>query len=348
MKKDNYNYWIRTSLGLENIVLDELREKIKVNKYLIKHRSVFVEIGEHIKNEQSLFTDLRTADDIYKFLGSSDGIDKTKRSIDSLLLYFRRNIIPIIQKYKDSTSLRITVSFLGERNFNRFFVEKTLNELVAAHTHLKVLSSEKAEPRETGELRLRCHIENTQAFLGIAIFDTPLHRREWRVDTYNAQLSPPVAAAMARIARKLAAKKIIDPFCGSGTILIESAIVNPNISHSGFDINREALELAKKRARIANVDIEFYNKSAFDPTIDYKGNIIISNPPWGNKHEIGKNENKFFVPNLHNIILNSDGAVIIIPEDLAEQLKSEGLDLQEMLRTRIRGKLALIVMFQKH
>lgn len=347
MEKGAYNYWIRTSLGLEKIVLDELREKIKINNYLIKQRSLFIETGEHIKNEEEFFRGVRTADDVYKFINVFNGINKTKASIDKFIQYFRKSIIPIIQKHKHSVYFRVTVSFVGERNFSRFFVENELNKLVTDETHFKVLSNEKEEPREKGEFRLRCHIEETYAFLGVAVFDTPLHRRVWKIGTYDAQLHSPVAAAVARIARNLGVKDIIDPFCGSGTILIESAIINPHIHHSGFDLNKEALNLAKKRANLANVNIDLYNKSAFDSSINYRDNVIVSNPPWGDKHEIVNNDAEF-VFKMREILLKSEGAVLIIPENMMGQFKKGGISLKEILRTRIRGKLAIIVMFHKN
>jgi len=348
MKESNYNYWFRTSLGLENTVLDELREKVKINKYLTAHRSVFIGINKHIKNEQEFFKQIKTADDVYKFIDTFRGIDKTKLSIDKFFVYFKKNIIPIIKKNKKSIYFRVTASFIGKRNFNRFFVENALNKLVATHTNFKILSSERDDPRKKNELRLRCHIEDDQIFLGMAIFDTPLHRKEWRTHSYNAQLHPPIAGVMIKIATKFNAKKIIDPFCGSGTILIESAINNPSINHCGFDTNTKAINIAKKHAKLAIVDIDFYNKNAFDPTISYDGTVIVSNPPWGNKYKIKKNKNESFIYKLKEIILKSSGAILVVPEDLANQLKNEGLHLKETLRTRIKGKIALIVIFRKY
>ena len=345
MEKGTYSYWIRTSLGLENIVLEELREKTEVKKYEIKQRSLFVQITDSIGDKQQFFKNIRTADDIYEFVGVFNGIDNTKPSVDRFIEYFKKNILPTLKRYKDSKYFRVTVSFVGERNFNRFFVENEINNIVKSQTHFKVLSSENDDPRQAGEFRLRCHIEEKYALLGIAIFDTPLHRRDWRVDNYDAQLSPPVAAAMVRLARSFKPSKIIDPFCGSGTIIIESALVIPNFTHTGFDINVSAIDLAKNRAKLAGVNVSFENKNAFEESIVYDNSIIISNPPWGGKHAL--DSDKLFVSKLCSIISKSNGAVIIAPEEMILELKQAGLKTKEIAKTRVRGKLAVITRFSK-
>lgn len=335
-----YNYWFRTTLGLEKIVLDELRERIEISSYEIKQRSLFVEISKPIENKKLFFKDIRTADDVYTFVGSYNKVDNTKPSTDGLTEYFKKNILPIIKKYP-SKYFRITVSFVGERNFSRFFVENKINDLVGSQTKFKVLSSENEDPREPGELRVRCHIEDKTAYFGISIFDTPLHRRSWRVDNYDGQLHPPVAAAMARLIQpKRDIEQIIDPFCGSGTVLIESALLNTGIGHIGYDINAEAVALTKKRAGLSGVEVTVNNKDAFDSQLSYINKIVISNPPWDNKFEI--KDSKVFIENLRKIILASKQTILIIPENFIEVLRNNGLPFIEVIKTRVNGKIVVI------
>ncbi len=55
----------------------------------------------------------------------------------------------------------------------------------------------------------------------------PLHRRGWKVRTGPGSLHPPVAAALARLARRPGGGVIADPFCGDGTIPVEVALADP-------------------------------------------------------------------------------------------------------------------------
>jgi putative N6-adenine-specific DNA methylase len=63
---------------------------------------------------------------------------------------------------------------------------------------------------------------------GIIYFDTsgaPLTRRGYRMETVEAPVSENLAAAMLRIARYQGSEILCDPCCGSGTFLIEAAML---------------------------------------------------------------------------------------------------------------------------
>ncbi|MEK6647621.1 MAG: hypothetical protein AABY84_13200 [Candidatus Firestonebacteria bacterium] len=167
---------------------------------------------------------------------------------DSGINYFEQNVLQIIKTLTQSQYIRITVSFLGTRNFNRFYIENSLNKIIESHTKSIILSNEKGDKWKEGENRIRIHIEDDKAYFGIGLQDKPLHRRKWRVNSYLAQLLPPLAAAMTMIAKPTKGMKIVYPFCGSGTILIESALQNTFSQHVGFDIEKNAIDIAKENS----------------------------------------------------------------------------------------------------
>jgi tRNA G10 N-methylase Trm11 len=56
-----------------------------------------------------------------------------------------------------------------------------------------------------------------------------------------------MAHVMLRVGNVKAGDTICDPFCGSGTILMEAADwLNGNVTCIGMDVNRKAIEGAKK------------------------------------------------------------------------------------------------------
>jgi putative N6-adenine-specific DNA methylase len=70
-----------------------------------------------------------------------------------------------------------------------------------------------------------------QADKGIISFDTsgaPLYKRGYRLETVDAPLQESLAAAMLQIARYTGEETFCDPCCGSGTLLIEAALVASN------------------------------------------------------------------------------------------------------------------------
>lgn len=51
-----------------------------------------------------------------------------------------------------------------------------------------------------------------------------LHKRGYRANSTDAPIKETLAAAMANLSRVRVNGNMVDPFCGSGTVLIESAL----------------------------------------------------------------------------------------------------------------------------
>ena len=67
---------------------------------------------------------------------------------------------------------------------------------------------------------------------------TGLHKRGYRVGQGDAPLKETLAAALVKLSRWNPDRPFVDPFCGSGTIAIEAAMIGQNIA-PGY--NREFL-----------------------------------------------------------------------------------------------------------
>jgi tRNA (guanine6-N2)-methyltransferase len=331
----SFAYWVRTTVGLEKIVVRELTEKFRIKQYATSHRSVFFELQEPV-GESVLCSSLRTADDIYRFFGQAGGIDNTKQSVKNIEQYFLQHILPLIPR---SQQVRVTVSFLGDRNFNRYYVENLLNDILATQGKSSILSNENGDKWTEGETRIRLHIEDDQCYFGTGLQDKPLHRRTWRGESYTAQLHPPIAAAMAMLAEPSADAQVIDPYCGSGTILIESALQKKQTGHQGFDIHPSAIAIAMQNAHMAGVDITFQQDDFINHYKNAGKYILVTNPPWGEKHNIDAQ----MLDNLRQFIDNSISAVLLVPEDLKDALKIKHQRITEVCVTRVRGKLAAIL-----
>ena len=331
-----FTYWVRTTVGLEKIVVRELTEKFRIKQTTISHRSVFVELQEPVA-ESVLCSSLRTADDIYRFQGQADGIDNTKQSVKNIEQYFLQHILPVIPR---SQQVRVTASFLGDRNFNRYYIENLLNDILATQARSTILSNENGDKWIEGEIRIRLHIEDDQCYFGIGLQDKPLHRRTWRGESYAAQLHPPIAAAMAMLVNPWIGVRVIDPFCGSGTILIESALQREEIEHIGFDVNPSAILIATQNAGLAGVEVELHMDDFINHYKKAGEYMIVSNPPWGEKHSM---DEKILYNNLRYFINGGISAVLLVPEELKDALKKTGQRMDEVCVTRVRGKLATIL-----
>lgn len=150
-----------------------------------------------------------------------------------------------------------------------------------------------------------------------------LHKRGYRAISTEAPIKETLAAVMADLSRVRDNSTVIDPFCGSGTILIEAAMKAMNIAPGvnrtfaaqewskipktvwleefekaksevnhdcdfeayGFDIDDMALDLTKNNAIKAGVDnkIKLKKQNICDFQNNFESPTVICNPPYGER-----------------------------------------------------------------
>ena len=177
---------------------------------------------------------------------------------------------------------------------------------------------------ETGpEYRVRFSIRKDEVTMMIDTSGDGLHKRGYRRTSNMAPLKETLGAAMCDLARIYPDTRLYDPFCGSGTLLIEAALMAAKIapglrryfaaerfSHipqsawreertraqdlilhnidfeaQGFDIDPACIELTLANAKKAGV--EKYVKAAVSDIRDFKTEdgrcLVITNPPYGER-----------------------------------------------------------------
>jgi len=87
---------------------------------------------------------------------------------------------------------------------------------------------------EEPDLRINLHLRRDRATVSLDLAGTPLHRRGWRKTQGDAPLKENLAAAMLLRARwpdvYAAGGSLLDPMCGSGTLLIEGALMAADVA----------------------------------------------------------------------------------------------------------------------
>lgn len=170
--------------------------------------------------------------------------------------------------------------------------------------------------------RIEFFILKNNVSIMIDLSGTPLHKRGYRPETVAAPLRETLAAALAAISRPRENVLLRDPFCGSGTIVIEAAMMMKNIAPglrrtfsseqyglfsplswsdarneaeneiiktdfhaTGSDINPDCVRIARDCALCAGVsDItDFFTADAL--TVESGGvrGTIVTNPPYGER-----------------------------------------------------------------
>ena len=87
---------------------------------------------------------------------------------------------------------------------------------------------------ENPDVRINLHIGNDQVTFSLDSSGESLHKRGYRVATTEAPINEVLAAGMLRMAGWHGQSDFYDPMCGSGTLLIEAALMARNIAPGVF------------------------------------------------------------------------------------------------------------------
>ena len=197
--------------------------------------------------------------------------------------------------------------------------------------------------RYADELRIVCNNDKCDVF--IRPRDVPDTRFAYRKRALPASIHPVQAACLARYALSFvsaARPRTLDPFCGSGTLLLELERAVPT-ALIGVDISERALDAARENAEAAHSNAKFVHKDIlkFEPRDPF--DLILSNLPFGNRvgtHSANEPLYQDFVHALPKLLATGGIAVLYTMEHklLTTCLKSEpSLALAAELTTEAGG-----------
>ena len=172
------------------------------------------------------------------------------------------------------------------------------------------------------DLRLNIHIAENQCTLSLDSSGESLHRRGYRQESVDAPLNEVLAAGMILMSGWKGDTDFIDPMCGSGTLLIEAALIAKNMAPGlfrkeyafekwpdfdadlfdeiyndeskerefehhiyGYDIDIKAVNTALQNVKAAGLSdtITVRQQDFKDFTQPAQKSILITNPPYGER-----------------------------------------------------------------
>jgi tRNA (guanine6-N2)-methyltransferase len=273
----------RTIRGIESIAAAEIEQRCGANVTEIRHR----EIRFQLDALKPGLLDLGSVDDVFLTFGTINEVDHTRAALSDLAKRVNRinfaetiALLRHVRRIPDKPNFDVVASFLGRRNYNRFEIEDTVAEVIQRQTRWRY--TPQREHKSDLDLSFRIHLSDREAIIGARLSTAPLHRRTYKLESRTGTLHPPLAFAMAMLSNLAENQKLLDPFCGVGTILIEALTLEPRLRASGVDIDRDCIGKAISIAETANKDIEFIVGDAGQlPFGGGEIDRIISNPPWG-------------------------------------------------------------------
>ena len=172
------------------------------------------------------------------------------------------------------------------------------------------------------DIRLHIHIAEDDCTLCLDSSGESLHRRGYRQESVDAPLNEVLAAGMILMTGWQGDTDFIDPMCGSGTLLIEAALIARNMAPGlfrkeyafekwpdfdselfdkiyndesqerdfqhhiyGYDIDIKAVNTARLNVKAAGLtaDITIEQQDFKDFTQPKEKSILVSNPPYGER-----------------------------------------------------------------
>lgn len=117
------------------------------------------------------------------------------------------------------------------------------------------------------DIMVNVHIADFSCTISLDSSGESLHKRGYRIGQNEAPISEALAAGMLLLAGWNGDRDFIDPMCGSGTILIEAALIALNIPPGIF---RKEFAFEKWRDFDADLFDEIYNDDSYEREFNYK------------------------------------------------------------------------------
>ena len=308
---DEFKMVAKTLYGLEDVLATELIA-LGANNVEIGRRMVSFEGNKALlyKANFHLRTALRVLKPISSFTAkSSDEVYEQVKKIDW-------------KKYLESKKTFAVDAVVHSEVFthSKFVVYRTKDAIM---DFFEENDEDKPAVRITNpDIQIHIHISHKECTVSLDSSGESLHKRGYRDDQTEAPLNEVLAAGMLMKAGWKGQYNLIDPMCGSGTLLIEAALIALNIAPGiyrdkfgfekwddfdeelfqsiaeddsgerkfnfkiyGSDISAKAIAIASKNVK--NAGLNKYIKLEIKPFQQYteapeKG-MMITNPPYGER-----------------------------------------------------------------
>lgn len=300
-----------TLFGLEGIVADELRFGGQLNDVRAENGRVFFKGDEQTLAWANL--NLRCAERVLIRIGSFPA-----KTFDMLFEGVRA--LPWEQFIPKDGAFPVKGHSLNSALHSIPDCQKIIKK--AAVSRLSQVYGQNWFEETGSKYQIQFAIMNDIAELYLDTSGPGLHKRGYRANANAAPLRETLAAAMVKLARWRGREPLLDPFCGSGTIVIEAALIAqrraPGLLRTfdaekwscfdgavwrqarenalsqtdgaakfdilGSDIDRSCMELSMANARKAGVASTVFFECTDARKRDYsKSGALFANPPYGER-----------------------------------------------------------------
>ena len=290
------------NLGYEIIKTEDGRVTYKTDEYGIAKSNMYLRCAERVHLKVAEF-EARSFDELF---------EETKRINWA-------KYIPFGAQFPISKASSIKSKLYSTPDIQSIVKKAVVESLKKSYLETGLLKEDKEK------YPIYVFIHKDKVTLTIDTSGTAIHKRGYRERANKAPIRETLAAAIMELVPWRPGRTLVDPMCGSGTLLIEAAMKGINMAPGmnrefisekwrtmdkkiwwdvrreayaqmneevdfkiyGYDIDEEALEIARENAEIAGVAdyIEFRYGDATEFTSDEEYGFIVTNPPYGERLE---------------------------------------------------------------
>ncbi len=309
MQSDDLKIQIKTFYGLETILAEELK-KLGGRNVEIKTRAVNCEgdLGFLYKVNYSARTALKVLVPIYEFKAFNE-----QKFYEKLTRFNWDDYMKINQTF----SIDATVH--SERFTHSQFMTLKMKDAIVDFFNRKYQKRPTIDTRNP-EIKFSLHIDRDMVTISMDSSGDPLYKRGYKRQQGEAPINEVLASGMLQIAGWDGKGNFLDPMCGSGTILIEAAMIAMNLPAQifrksfgfqnwknydeelfqkikefrinrikeftgkivGYDIDNKMLNIARETIEIAEMEevIAVKKQDFFESKKDLFPLLIVFNPPY--------------------------------------------------------------------
>ena len=230
VKIPTYKMLAKTFKGLEEVLAQELTE-LGADEVQIERRAVSFMGDKALLYRANLC--LRTALRVLVPIKEASLSLKGKREKPEDQVYAIARSIEWSRYMTADTSFAIDATVYSELFRNSLFVTYRVKDAIV--DYWKETTGKRPNVNtENPDLRVNLHIGNDHVTISLDSSGESLHKRGYRVATTEAPINEVLAAGMLLMAGWHGQSDFYDPMCGSGTLLIEAALIARNIAPGVF------------------------------------------------------------------------------------------------------------------
>lgn len=319
MNTENLQIQIKTFFGLEEILANEIK-KLGGRNVEIKNRAVNCEgdLGFLYKINYSARTALKILVPVHEFKAFNE--DK---------FYEKLYRFPWEDFLKVNQTFAIDATVHSERFTHSRFMTLKMKDAIVDRFQEKFKKRPDIDAKNP-DIKFHLHIDRELVTISLDSSGEPLYKRGYRKESGEAPINDVLASGMLQIAGWDGKGNFLDPMCGSGTLLIEAAMIALDLPAQifrkkfafqnwknydeelfrkikefrigrvkefegkilGFDIDNKMLSIAKTNVESAEMEdlIEIRKQNFFESKKDLFPLLMVFNPPYDERISINQED----------------------------------------------------------